>query len=100
MLLQMGANKVRQVVVKRDDDVLTPEQLKQHWPEVRQAMLKELQTWCKLKSFSRRPRRGARNVIDVRWVIKFKWEFPLWTSVEVEVRRPKPHNLCVLYTHA
>ena len=48
VLLQMGANKVRQVVVKRDDDILTPEQLKQHWLEVRQAMLKEVQTWFKL----------------------------------------------------
>ena len=40
-------------------------------------MLKELQTWCKLKCFSRRPREGARNIIDVRWVIKFKWEVPI-----------------------
>ena len=76
VLLQMGHNTVRQVVVQRDDDILTPDQLKSHWAEVRKAMLKELQTWCKLKCFSRRPRKGARNVIDVRWVIKFKWEVP------------------------
>eukprot|EP00974_Lingulodinium_polyedra_P103067 9977862-Lingulodinium_polyedra.AAC.1 len=39
-------------------------------------MLKELQTWAKLKCFSRRPRQGARNVIDVRWVTKFKRGHP------------------------
>ena len=39
-------------------------------------MLKELQTWAELKCFSRKARREARNVIDVRWVIKFKWELP------------------------
>ena len=49
VLLQMGPTKVRQVVVKRDDDILTPAQLKEHWSEVRKAMLKELQTWCKRK---------------------------------------------------
>eukprot|EP00974_Lingulodinium_polyedra_P123629 11187508-Lingulodinium_polyedra.AAC.1 len=47
VLLQMGKS-VRQTVVQRDDDVLTPEQLKTHWREVRQAILKELQAWAKL----------------------------------------------------
>ena len=76
VLLQMGPNKVRQFVVHRDDDVLTSAQSKEHWLAVRKAMLKELQTWDQLKCFSRRPRKGARNVINVRWVIKFKWEVP------------------------
>ena len=67
---------MRQEVVQRDDDILTPTQLKEHWPEIQKAMLKELQTWAKLKCFSRRARRQARNIIDVRWVIKFKWEIP------------------------
>ena len=76
VLLQMGQNTVRQAVVKRDDDLLTPQQLKENWPEVQAAMLKELKTWADLKCFSRRPRKGSRNIIDVRWVIKFKWETP------------------------
>ena len=76
MLLQVGPNTMRQEVVQRDDDILTPAQLKEHWPEVRKAMLKELQTWAKLKCFSRRARKTARNIIDVRWVIKFEWEIP------------------------
>ena len=39
-------------------------------------MLKELLTWAKLKCFSRKPRAEARNIIDTRWVYKFKWEQP------------------------
>jgi hypothetical protein len=39
-------------------------------------MLKELQAWAKLKCFSRKLRKLARNIIDVRWVIKFKYELP------------------------
>eukprot|EP00974_Lingulodinium_polyedra_P085337 8262881-Lingulodinium_polyedra.AAC.1 len=39
LLLQMGES-LRQTVVERDDDVLTPDQLKENWPEVRKAMLK------------------------------------------------------------
>ena len=35
-----------------------------------------MQTWAKLSCFSRKPRTGARNIIDTRWVIKWKWEIP------------------------
>ena len=51
-------------------------QLKEHWPEVKKAMLKEFQTWAKLRCSSRKARSSARNIIDVRWVVKFKWEVP------------------------
>ena len=50
-------------------------------------MLKELQTWEKLKRFSRRPRQGARNIIDVRWVIKYKWETPAKDATAGESHR-------------
>jgi len=69
-------NATRRAVVQRDDDVLTPEQVNENWAEVEQAMQKELQTWAKLKCFSRKPRKDARNIIDTRWVLKFKWEEP------------------------
>ena len=84
VLLQMNENTVRQAVVHRDDDVLTSDQLKQHWPEVQKAMLKELLTWEKLKCFSRRPRQGSINIIDVRWVIKFKWETPTVDVTQIQ----------------
>ena len=49
--------------------------------DVEAAMLKELLTWAKLQCFSRKSRRDARNIIDTRWVIKWKWELPV-TAVE------------------
>ena len=49
----------RAEVVKRDDDLLTPQEVQQHWKEVQEAMLKELQTWNKLNCFSRKPRAQA-----------------------------------------
>ena len=64
------------LTVPRDDDDLAPQQLKGNWNEVQKAMLKELMTWADLKCFSRRPKAQARSIIDVRWVIKFKWEKP------------------------
>ncbi len=39
-------------------------------------MLKELLTWANLRCFSRKKRADARNIIDTRWVLKFKWEQP------------------------
>ena len=39
-------------------------------------MLNELQTWAKIKCVSRKPRSSARNIIDVRWVVKFKCDVP------------------------
>ena len=71
VLIQMADGSARQAVVRRDDDLLTPSQIKENWTEVRKAMLSELQTWGKLKCFSRKPRKDARNIIDVRWVIKY-----------------------------
>ena len=44
VLLQIGENTARQTVVKRDDDILPAEQVKQYWPEIQKVMLKELQT--------------------------------------------------------
>ena len=62
----------KKVIVSRDSDLLTPQEIKDHASEVAQAMLKELATWQKYNCFARRPRRGARNVIDCRWVLKWK----------------------------
>ena len=67
-------NGSRRTVVQRDDDILTAEELKTHAREVAASMLSELKTWAKLKCFSRRRRAGARNIIDCRWVIKWKYE--------------------------
>ena len=64
----------RRTVVQRDDDMLTAEETKTYGKEVEAAMLKELLTWAQLKCFSRKLRRDVRNIIDCRWVLKWKWE--------------------------
>ena len=66
----------RRLITQRDDDLLTPEEVRLRWREVEVAMLKELRTWAELKCFSRKPRHQASNIIDVRWVLKNKWEQP------------------------
>ena len=67
----------RRQVVKRDDDLLTAQQIKDHWEECIKAMMKELATWHSMKCFSRKPRHQARNIIDTRWVLKWKYDKPL-----------------------
>ena len=76
VLLQIGPSQTKQAVIDKEDRTFTPQQIKSKWPEVQAAMMKELQTWAKLKCFSRRPRKGATNIIDVRWVVGPRWEVP------------------------
>ena len=68
------AEGVKRAVIVKDDDILTKEEEKLHAKELEAAQLKELETWAKFKCFSRKQRRNARNVIDCRWVNKWKWE--------------------------
>jgi hypothetical protein len=72
----VGVGSTRREVVQRDDDILMTQQVKEHWPQVQEAMLKELLIWAKLKCWGRRGRYGSRNIMDVRWVIKFEWDQP------------------------
>ena len=44
----------RRLATQRDDDRLTPEEVRLRWREVEAAMLKELRTWAGLKCFSRK----------------------------------------------
>ena len=75
VLLQLNKEyiEVRQQVVRRDDDVLTKDQVEEHWAEVQTAMLKELMTWSNLKCMSQKKRSEAKNIIDARWVLKLKY---------------------------
>ena len=68
------AKHIKKIAVQRDDDMLTKEEIAAHLEEVEAAMLEELKAWAKYNCFTRRERRGARNVIDCRWVLKWKWE--------------------------
>ena len=58
----------KKAVIERDTNNLTPDEVKKYAAEVAGAILTELKTWQKYDCFSRRPRKGATNVIDCRWV--------------------------------
>ena len=80
LIYKTTATGSRRVVTQRDDDLLTPAEVKEQWPAVEAAMLKELLTWAKMKCFSRKARRLARNIIDTRWVLKWKLELPVGST--------------------
>ena len=61
-------------VVERADHILSKDEMNSHWDEVAAAMQTELQTWADLDCFERKPRREARNIIDVTWVVKWRKE--------------------------
>ena len=64
----------KKAVIERDTDLLTPQEIAQHRDQVNAAIHAELLTWIKFKCFERTPRRSARNIVDCKWVIKWKWE--------------------------
>ena len=65
-----GAKKA---VIDQDTDLLTPEEFRKHTAEVAAAVLEELKVWTDHRCVKRRPRAGPRNVLDRRWVGKWKW---------------------------
>ena len=71
-VLQVFASGFRNAVIKRESDLLTPSELKAHDPEVQAAMLEELKIWDRYGCFERVSREGARNVMDSRFVAKWK----------------------------
>ena len=69
-----AATGTAKTAVQRDDALLTPGEVQKHWPEVTVAIKQELETWVKYGCISRKLRNLARNIIDVKWVIKWKFE--------------------------
>ena len=63
----------RKTVIERNDDLLTMEEMKEHASECLAAMTDELRTWSDLRCFERAPRQGAANILDTKWV--FKWKY-------------------------
>ena len=53
-------------------DDLTREDYTKFSSKVRDAVKAELKTWIEHKCFEMIPRKGARNILDVRWVGKCK----------------------------
>jgi hypothetical protein len=67
------ATGTTQTVIQRDDALLTPDEVKTHWSDVMSAIKQELETWVKYGCISRKKRNCARNIIYVKWVIKWKF---------------------------
>ena len=72
MAMRSYAAGAKKAVIDRDTDLLTPAELQTESARVREAMLKELKTWAQYDCVARHPRVSARNVIDTRWVLKWK----------------------------
>ena len=60
------------VVVERETNILAIEEAHQHEDEVRKAIYDELVRWNQRGGFKRFPKKQARNVLDSRWVLKWK----------------------------
>ena len=63
----------KKAVIDRDTDLLTAQEYQENKKAVSAAVLEELNVWIKHGCFHRRPRKGAYNVLDVKWVGKWKW---------------------------
>ena len=70
--LRVYLSGVKKAVIDRDTDLLTAQEYREHAAEVRAAVLEELTIWVKHGCFSRKPRKYATNIIDVKWVGKWK----------------------------
>ena len=65
-------NSTKNAVIRRESDLLTPQELVQHKELVSSAILEELTIWSKHGCFRRQWRRDAGNVMDSRFVAKWK----------------------------
>lgn len=72
LMLRFLANGQTEAVIQKEMNVLSSQEALQHEAECRKAMLDELRRWHSLKSFRRSPRRTANNLLDSRWVLKWK----------------------------
>eukprot|EP00971_Amphidinium_carterae_P001637 32933-Amphidinium_carterae.1 len=59
--------------VQREDDALTAKDMEDNWADVQREMREELTRWTKYKCIERRPRNRCKNIIDIRWVIRWKF---------------------------
>ena len=71
-VIRVFASGQQQVVIEREMNVLTLAEAMKHENEVKEAIYDELKRWTDLKGFVRYPRSQAKNIIDSRWVLKWK----------------------------
>eukprot|EP00439_Symbiodinium_sp_Y106_P049299 s2398_g6.t1 len=71
-VLRVYASGYRNAVIQRDSDLLTSSEMQQHRTAVSAAILEELKIWERYKCFRRVSRKSAHNVMDSKFVAKWK----------------------------
>ena len=71
-IVQVFASGLKRTVVERQNNILSIDEARQNQAAVDKAMMDELQRWSNLKAFERMPKALAHNVVDSRWVLKWK----------------------------
>ena len=91
-ILQIYATSAKTTVIKRDTDIMTKEEEKTHWKELQAAMLEELKIWVKYRCFHMRLKHGARNIMDSKNVLKWKWIVDEQGHKKRIIRCREPHT--------
>ncbi|CAK0867548.1 unnamed protein product [Prorocentrum cordatum] len=73
VILSFYDDGTAKAVIERDENLLTAAEKTEHREAVRAARLKELRHWAGFKAMSRISRKSANNLIDAKWVDKWKW---------------------------
>ncbi|CAK0851968.1 unnamed protein product [Prorocentrum cordatum] len=72
IILPVNSTGKTKMVIEREADELNKEDLIKHRVEVEKAMSKELGNWIELGALKQRSRQGCTNLMDSRWVIRWK----------------------------
>ena len=71
-VVQLYPSGVKRTVVERANNILSIDEARANEAAVHRAMLEELARWHQLQAFERMPKKLATNLIDARWVLKWK----------------------------
>ena len=71
-VIQLFPTGTKRTVVQREMNILDKSEADAHPQEVQHAMYDELTRWLTLGAFTRSSKSSATNLIDARWVLKWK----------------------------
>jgi len=76
--VRLRKNGSPQIVVERENNVLTLAEAREHESECIEAMFLEVKRWYDLDTFKRRAASESFNTLESRWVLKWKWITDKW----------------------
>ena len=65
-------DETQEQLIQKEYNILSLDEARQHSEKCELAMFEELKRWFDLGAFERQRRTAARNVLDARWVLKWK----------------------------